>query len=104
MNSAPDNHWLTRPATIRWLWIIFVAILAATVVAEFFIPIKGKFSLDSNFGFGAWFGFGACVAMVLAAKVLGWLLKRPEDYYDEDLVPDPGERPEESAKEGAAGD
>jgi hypothetical protein len=79
-----DNHWLTRPSTVRRLWWVFGAILALTVLAQFFIPIKGKFTLESTFGFAAWFGFFACVAMVLAAKVLGWWLKRPEDYYAED--------------------
>ncbi len=79
-----DNHWLTRPSTVRLLWWVFGAILALTVVAQFFIPIKGKFTLESTFGFAAWFGFFACVAMVLVAKVLGWWLKRPEDYYAED--------------------
>jgi hypothetical protein len=79
-----DNHWLTRPSTVRRLWWIFGIILALTVVAQFFIPIKGKFRLESTFGFAAWYGFFACVAMVLVAKVLGWWLKRPEDYYAED--------------------
>jgi hypothetical protein len=84
-----DKHWLTRPATIKWLWVIFALILATTVGLQFLIPVEGKFGLDGSFGFGAWFGFLSCVAMVLVARVLGWLLKRPEDYY-EPIIPDPG--------------
>jgi hypothetical protein len=80
-----DDHWLTRPATIRWLWILFGVVLAGTVALQWVIPVKGKFVLDGTFAFGAWFGFGACVAMVLAAKVLGWVLKRPENYYGDRL-------------------
>ena len=91
MNGKSDNHWLTRPATIRRLWIVFVLVLAATVAAQFVIPVPGKFELDSRFGFGAWFGFFSCVAMVLVARVLGWWLKRPESYYDQPLTEDAGQ-------------
>jgi hypothetical protein len=78
-----NDHWLTRPASIRKLWIGFSTILALTVLAQLAIGIKGYFEIDGIFGFGAAFGFFCCVAMVLVAKVLGILLKRPEDYYDD---------------------
>jgi hypothetical protein len=35
------------------------------------------------FGFHAWYGLLACAAMILVAKVLGMLLKRPDTYYEE---------------------
>jgi hypothetical protein len=76
-----NDHWLTRPASIRKLWIGFSAVLAMTVVAQLVIGIKGYFGVDSMFGFAAAFGFFSCVAMVLLAKAIGALLKRPEDYY-----------------------
>jgi hypothetical protein len=84
VEPGSDDHWLTRPQTVRRLWWISGVILALTVVAQFFVPIKGKFALESSFGFAAWFGFFACVAMVLVAKALGWWLKRPQDHYAED--------------------
>jgi hypothetical protein len=34
------------------------------------------------FGFYGWFGFVACVALVLIAKQLRRIVMRPEDYYD----------------------
>ena len=86
-----DNHWLTRPETIRWLWIGFGVILALTVIAQFAVKMKSSFGVDGSFGFGAWFGFVACVAMVLVAKALGWVLKRPEGYYGDDEPPKPVE-------------
>jgi ABC-type polysaccharide/polyol phosphate export permease len=43
--------------------------------------VHGHFGVDGWLGFNAAFGFLACVAMVLFAKVLGWLVKRPEHYY-----------------------
>jgi len=84
VEPGSDGHWLTQPQTVRRLWWIFGVILTLTVVAQFFIPIKGKFALEGTFGFAAWFGFFACVAMVLVAKALGWWLKRSQDYYGED--------------------
>ena len=81
--DTPDDHWLTRPATIRKLWIALYAVLAITVLAQLGIKVKGYFGVDGWFGFGAAFGFLCCVAMVLVAKVLGAVLNRPEDYYDD---------------------
>jgi UPF0716 family protein affecting phage T7 exclusion len=40
------------------------------------------FGIDGTLGFGAWFGFLSCVALVLFAKLLGIFLKRPDSYYD----------------------
>jgi len=83
MNAPNDDHWLSRPGTIRRLWVGFAVLLALTVVAQFVIDIKGYFGLDGWPAFGAVYGFGACVAMVLVAKMLGVVLKRPDDYYDD---------------------
>jgi hypothetical protein len=82
--SQQDDHWLVRPATIKKLWWAFSIVLALTVIAQIFIYVKGYFGVDGWFGFGAAFGFLACLAMVLFAKVLGFVLKRDEDYYDKD--------------------
>ena len=81
--QQPD-HWLARPATIRLLWRVFIAVLVVLILAQVFIYIKGYFGVDGWFGFGALFGFLACLAMVLVAKGLGLFLKRPEDYYDDE--------------------
>lgn len=81
MNQKHDDHWLTRPGTIKLLWIAFIAILALTVAAQLFIKIKGYFGPDEWFGFGAVYGFVSCLIMVLVAKVLGFVLKRKESYY-----------------------
>ncbi len=82
----PDNdtdHWLVRPGTIRLLWIGSVLVLAGLVLLDLVVRHHPHFRLDGVFGFGAWYGFGACVALVLFAKILGAILKRPDAYYDE---------------------
>ena len=50
---------------------------------ELIFKVKGYFGPDGWFAFGAIYGFLACLAMVLVAKGLGYLLKRPHDYYRE---------------------
>jgi hypothetical protein len=35
-------------------------------------------------GFGALYGFLACAALILLAKGIGLVLKRPDTYYDDD--------------------
>lgn len=78
-----QQHWLTRPETIRKLWRISIAVLAATVAAELFIEHEAYFGIDGTFGFNAWYGFAACAAMIVAAKLIGLALKRPDTYYEE---------------------
>jgi hypothetical protein len=83
MTSPDDDYWLARPDTIRRLWMAFVAVLAALVLADLFVDQHPVFGLDGTFGFAAWYGFASCVALVLLAKGLGALLKRPDTYYDD---------------------
>ena len=78
-----EQHWLTRPATIRKLWVIFGCVLAATVIAELFVTHQAHFGIDGTFAFSAWYGFIACAALIGAAKALGLALKRRETYYEE---------------------
>lgn len=77
-----DDHWLTRESTIKRLWVVFALVLAATVLLDFLVVQRAYFGLDGSFGFAAWFGFASCVAMIVFAKVLGGVLKRPDTYYD----------------------
>ena len=79
MNEREPDHWLVRPETIRWIWRVSLAVLAITVLLQLVIKIKG---------YGAAFGFLSCLAMVLVAKGLGFLLKRDEDYYRRDPADD----------------
>jgi hypothetical protein len=78
-----QKHWLTRPETIKKLWWFFILVLAATVASEFFVAHEAHFGLDGTFGFNAWYGFLTCAAMILVAKLIGLVLKRPDTYYEE---------------------
>lgn len=81
-NNDESLHWLVRPTTIHKLWIGFSAVLALVVLAQAVIYVKGYFRVDGWFGFGAVYGFVCCLLMVLVAKLLGMVLKRPQGYYD----------------------
>jgi sterol desaturase/sphingolipid hydroxylase (fatty acid hydroxylase superfamily) len=83
LSSGSDDAWLARPSTIRLLWWVFAVVLAVSVAVQLMFKVKGYFGVDGWLGFGAVYGFLACLAMVLFAKLLGWFLKRNEDYYRE---------------------
>lgn len=78
-----QKHWLLRPENIRLLWLLFIAVLALTVLVERWISGHPHFGIDGWFAFYAVYGFIACVGMIVFAKILGLLLKRPDDYYDD---------------------
>ena len=81
MNKPDTEDFLSKPTTIRGLWWCFAVVLALCVLAQLLVYVKGYFTVDGWFGFGAVYGFFSCLLMVLVAKVLGWLLKKPADYY-----------------------
>lgn len=83
--SEENKRWLLRKENIRTLWIIYFAILIVTVVAGFFVHQHESFGIEDSFGFFAWYGFITCVSMVIFAKLLGFILKRPENYYDDNV-------------------
>ncbi len=78
------KHWLVSRRTIRILWIVLSVILAITVLFDLVVDHYVVFGVESIFGFAAWYGFLACVAMIFVAKGLGFFLKRPDRYYDDD--------------------
>ena len=76
------QNWFYRESSVRKLWIGAIVILALTVIAEFFVKLHPHFKIESVFSFHALYGFLTCVAMVVFAKLLGYLIKRKDDYYD----------------------
>ncbi len=76
-------HWLYRAENRPRLWGAGSCVLILVVLAELLLDRHGHFGIDGWFGFQAVYGFLTCVGMVVLAKLLGLLLKRRDDYYDE---------------------
>jgi hypothetical protein len=68
---------------MRKLWGIFIASLACSVLAGLAIEAHPHFGVERFFGAYAIYGFTACAALILLAKALGLILKRPDTYYDD---------------------
>ena len=77
-----NQHWILKKENIKKLWFFSILLLASLVLIQIILPIKGHFKVESWIGFGAWFGFIACILMILFSKILGYVVKRSEDYYE----------------------
>ncbi|MGH7909789.1 MAG: hypothetical protein ACRENW_08080 [Thermodesulfobacteriota bacterium] len=76
------RYWLDRPENVTKLYRAVWAIGVMLALAELFVHRHEVLAFAGWFAFYALFGFVACVALVLTAKALRRVLKRPEDYYE----------------------
>ena len=76
------RYWLDSPANVtrlyRGVWTVGIVLLLLDLV----IHRHAEIGLDALLGFYCFYGFVACVALVLTAKALRRVLMRPEDYYE----------------------
>jgi hypothetical protein len=77
------RYWLDRTENVTKLYRGLWAAGIVLVLAELFVYKHEDLAIAGWFGFYALFGFVACVILVVTAKTLRRVLKRPEDYYDE---------------------
>jgi peptidoglycan/LPS O-acetylase OafA/YrhL len=80
--AREKQHLFDKPENIKRLLGILYLCCALLLVADLFIHRHVTHAWESLWGFYALFGFLACVVLVLLAKQLRKILKRPEDYYD----------------------
>lgn len=81
-HSSGNRYWLDDPKNVDRLVRCFYAVCAVLLAIDVFVPKHGPFPIEHVFGYYGWFGFIACVALVLIAKQLRRVLMRPENYYD----------------------
>lgn len=62
----------------RGLWVVCVLLILLDLV----VHRHEDFAFATVFGYHGFYGFFACVALVLAAKQLRKAIMRDEDYYD----------------------
>jgi hypothetical protein len=84
MTPSDDTrtYWLDEPRNVTkiyyGLWVACVLLIGI----DLFLHRHEDFEFATLFGFHGLYGFGACVALVLAAKQLRRVLMRDENYYD----------------------
>ncbi len=83
-----QKHWLDNPDNVRLLWRGFLLTLVLTVALGALIDLHPHFPIESWFGFYAAYGFLACLLMIIVAKAMGLLLKRPDTFYEGDHCDD----------------
>lgn len=76
------RYWLDEKHNVDKIYAALLLVCAGLIAADFFYDKHAKFAIEDWFGFFGVYGFVCCVFLVLAAKQLRKLLKRPEDYYD----------------------
>jgi hypothetical protein len=76
------RYWLDEPRNVaklyRGLWGFGILLALLDLV----VHRHAEVGFDGLFSFYALYGFIACVALVLAAKLLRRAVMRSEDYYD----------------------
>ncbi len=83
MKQKKEFDWFDHPKNIRRLRTGFYIVLALLVLPDFFMHKHSLFSpVETWPGFYAFFGFVACVVIILVSKLFGFALKVREDYYD----------------------
>ena len=80
--KVEKQYWLDRSSNVTKLYVGLWVLGAVLVALDLFVHKHEEFAIAAWFGFYALYGFFACVALVLAAKLLRKILMRPENYYE----------------------
>ena len=83
MKRRKELTFLDPPRNRRRVRIVFYLSLAVLLIADFFIAKHGHFPWETKPEFFAAYGFLACVSLIFVAKILRFLVRRDEGYYDD---------------------
>jgi hypothetical protein len=79
--KQPTQHFFDRPGnTTKVLWVFHV-LCAGLLIIDFFYHRHTTHPWEELWGFYAFYGFVACVVLVLVAKQMRKLLMVGERYY-----------------------
>ena len=76
-------HMFDNPKNVKRAIHALYAVCAIALLFDFVVHRHVDHPWESMFGFYALYGFGACVVLVLIAKLMRKVLMRGEDYYDD---------------------
>ncbi len=80
--SVECRRWLDDPRNVTRLYRGLWAVGIGLVLLDAILPRHEDLAFAATPAFHAAYGFFACVLLVLAAKALRRVLKRPEGYYE----------------------
>ncbi len=83
MSDQDRSHIFDNPRNVKRVIYGLYAICAISLAAEFFIHRHVDHPWEALFGFYSFYGFVACVILVLVAKEMRKILMRKDDYYDD---------------------
>ena len=79
----PKRHLFDEPKNVRLLIRGLVGACIVLVLLDGLVHRHVDHRWESLFGFYAFYGFAACVVLVLLAKEMRKLVMRAEDYYSQ---------------------
>ena len=97
MNKQDDNPvnypflgrmmlWVDKPGSANKIFWALVIVCVLLFLADFTYAKHGHFEVEDLPGFYGVFGFVMFTALILIAKGLRVLIKRPEDYYGDKAI------------------
>ncbi len=77
-------RWIEKPGMVTRMWKSFVGVLVVLVAVDVVFVAHDHTSLifETISGFSAVYGFVACTALVVIAKILRKVCKRDMNYYE----------------------
>jgi membrane protein YdbS with pleckstrin-like domain len=81
--QVQQRHIFDNPRNVKRLLGVLYLLCVLLLAVDFIYHRHAEHPWEALWGFYGLYGFVACVSLVLIAKQLRRLLKRPEHYYDE---------------------
>jgi hypothetical protein len=92
--------WFTKTENSNKICLALVALCLALFLADFTYDKHGHFHIEEIPGFYGIYGFFMFNALILVAKVLRTLIKRPENYYGDKAI-DGEDYPNDQLEQGS---
>lgn len=92
--DSPDTYpalgramlWVDRPGSVRKIIIALTLVCAVLFLLDFTYTKHAHFDVEYIPGFYGIYGFVMFTGLIIAAKILRSIIKRPEDYYGDKAV------------------
>ena len=92
--------WFTKTENSNKICLALAALCLALFLADFTYDKHGHFHIEEIPGFYGIYGFFMFTALILVAKALRTLIKRPENYYGDKAV-DGEDYPNDKLEQGS---